>query len=174
MQPNAVDRHEADLTRLCWFGDVEHGHAGGPVSRARRFLVAVRAGLRFVVVPLVRHFGLREHIPAVNEKQEVVVHLQMEAPGVGRILDVVDRLRPGRVANVDDGKTFRTDMTDIGVTVTHHDLLAVGAAGLIGVADQTHVARVARLQQVSVGHVVGPPARNVQLSPCIPRCRARR
>ena len=87
----------------------------------------------------------------MHEQQEIVVHLEMQAPGVRRVLDIVDRLRLGRVAHVDDGKALRADMADIGVAVAHHDLLAVGAARLIGVADQAHVVRVGRLERFRVG-----------------------
>jgi hypothetical protein len=71
----------------------------------------------------------------VDQKQQVVVRLQVQAPGVRRVLDVVHRLRLGRVAHVDDAEAARADMPDIGVAGLHHDLLTVAAAVLIGMAD---------------------------------------
>ena len=94
VQPGALDRHEADLTGLGRLGDVEDRHAGRPVARLRRRVVVVAPGLGLVVVALVRHLRLREHVPAVHQKQQVVVHLQVQAPGVRRVLDVIHRLRP--------------------------------------------------------------------------------
>ena len=45
-------------------------------------------------------------------------------------------------------------MADIGVAVPHHDLLAVGAAGLIGMPDQAHVPGVARFELFGGGHAI--------------------
>ena len=47
-------------------------------------------------------------------------------------------------------------MANIGVAVAHHDLLAVGAARLVAMADELHVACVARLDEMLVGHEVDP------------------
>ncbi len=153
MQARALHRHETDLPRLRRLRNVEDRHARRPVARLRTLVRVVPAGLRLVVVALVRHLGLREHVPAVHEEKQVVMHLEMQAPGVRRVLDVVDGLRPGRIAHVDDGKAARADMADIGVALAHHDLLAIAAAVLIGVADDAHVlGRIARLWSAGSGH----------------------
>ena len=167
MKPRALDRHEADLARRRGLGNVEHRHSRRPVARCAGHMRAMRAGLRLVVVALVRHLGLREHVAAMDEQQEIVMDLQMQAPCVGRVLDIGDGLRVARIAHVDHRKALRADMADIGVAVPHHDLLAVGAAGLIGMPDQAHVPRIARLE------VFGARS-SPRLSPCIRRCRGRR
>ncbi len=92
----------------------------------------------------------------MDQQEEIVMRLKMQAPGVGRILDIVDRLRSPGIANVDDGKPLRADMADIGEAVAHHDLLAIGAARLIGMTDQAHVASIARLENAGLGHRVPP------------------
>ena len=105
-------------------------------------LLRVEIRVWLVVVALVRHLGLREHVVRVDEKQQVIVNLQVQAPRVGRVLDVVHRARPGRIAHVDDAEAARTDMADIGVAAMDDDLLPVRAPGLVAMPDEPHVARV--------------------------------
>ena len=92
MKARALDRHEADLARRRGLGNVEHRHSRRPVARAVGDMRAMRAGLRLIVVALVRHLRLREHVAAMDEQQQIVVDLQMQAPGVGRILHIGDGL----------------------------------------------------------------------------------
>ncbi len=173
VQAGAVDRHEADLPRLSGARNIEYGHSGRPVARLRLHVATVRARLRLVVIPLVGHFGLRKHVVAVHEQQQIVVNLEVKAPGVRRILDVVDRLRTSGIAHVDDREALRADMADIGIAVSHHDLLAVGAARLIGVTDQAHVVGVGRLQELRA-RSSSRSSEFRELSPCIRRCKGRR
>ena len=112
----------------------------------------MRAGLGLIVVALVGHLGLREHVAAMDEQQQIVVDLQVQAPRIGRVLDIGDGLGLGGIAHVDHRKALRADVADIGVAVPHHDLLAVGAAGLIGMPDQAHVPGVARFELFGRGH----------------------
>jgi hypothetical protein len=93
----------------------------------------------------------------VHQEQQVIVHLQVQAPGVRRVLDVIHGLRLGRIAHVDDAEAARADMADIGVAALHHDLLTVAAAVLIGMADQAHVAGMARRWNVGRGHLETSP-----------------
>ena len=60
-------------------------------------------------------------------------------------LDVVHRLRVLGVAHVDNAESVREQMPDVGEAAVHHDLYAVGAPALVGVADEPHGTSVVRV-----------------------------
>ena len=74
--------------------------------------------------------------------------LEMDVPGAGRRSHIVDRLGGARVAHVDDAEALGEHMAHIGEAALDHDLHAVGAPTLIGVAEQAHVAGVVGFGEV--------------------------
>ena len=131
VQAGALDRHEADLPRVAGLRDVVDRHAGRPVAAALVGLGVV-VDRALVVVLLVGHLGLGEHVLVVDDEEQVVVRLQMQRPGVGRRGDVFHRFGLLRVAHVDDREALGEDVADIGEAVDDHDLHAVAAAVLVG------------------------------------------
>ena len=124
VQTDALDRHEADLTRRFGSGDIPDGHAGRPsasLGRARREV----GGLAFVVARVVGERRQSLHVPGIDDHQEVVVRLQMDVPGMPRRLDMKYRCGEPRVAHVDDAEPLRVHVADIGVAPMHHHLVAV-------------------------------------------------
>ena len=148
MHADAVDRHEADLARIGPVGDVEDADAGA-VSARLLGLFRHRAG---VVDGFVRQVRVGVEVHAIDDEQQVLVRLQMNAPGAGRALHIVDGLGIARVADVEDRKTVRELVADVGVAVLNHDLDAVASATLIGISDQSHVLGVVGLRQVVGAH----------------------
>ena len=60
--------------------------------------------------------------------------LQMDRAGVGRAGHEGDGSRVLWIAHVDDGDAVRIAVPDIGIATMHHDLDAVAAPALVGVA----------------------------------------
>ena len=85
--------------------------------------------------------------------------LEMDVPGVRRRGHVFDRAADcaGR-ARRSTLKPFENMWPMIGVALVDHELHAVRATALIGVADELHVLRVVGLGQVKGSHRVLPPA----------------
>jgi hypothetical protein len=88
-----------------------------------------------IVSALVGKFRSRKHILGINDEQEIVVRLQVDVPGARRGGNVIYRLQVPRIAHVDDAKALREHVPDIGVALSDHDLHAVRAAALIGIAE---------------------------------------
>jgi hypothetical protein len=82
----------------------------------------------------------RPHARPVNGEQQIVMGLEMDRAGVGRARHEGNGSRVLRVAHIDDADAIRIAMADIGVAAMHHDLDAVAAATLVGVADELDVA----------------------------------
>ena len=88
--------------------------------------------------------GIALHHPdvrGIDRQQQVAVGLQMEGARIGRRRDEIDRARPARVAHVGDRKAVAEHVADKGMAPVHHDLHAVAAAALVGVADELDIAR---------------------------------
>jgi len=152
MNPPAVDRHEADTLRFGRLRNVVDDDTRRPVARGGAACVSGTdrvAELAFVVGSLVGKFGGGKHVLGVDDQKQIVMGLQMDIPGIRRRGDVVHRARIFGVAHVNDRKPLREHVADIGVAAMHHDLHAVGAAALIAVTDQPHVARVIRPRQLA-------------------------
>jgi hypothetical protein len=128
---------------------------GGPVA-GRRGRLLRRADLlaerALVVFALVLEFGGGEHVLGVDDEQQVAEGLEVDVPGVGRGRDIGDGLRVPRIADVDDAEALREHVSDKGIALVDHELDAIGAAALVGVADQLHVPCVVGLGQVLARH----------------------
>jgi len=105
VQSAAFDRHETDLFRRLGFCHVVDREPGRPIALHRRG-VRMKIGLALIIVLFVRELRLREHILGIDDQQEILVVLQMQAPGVRWRRDIIDRLWIGRIAHVDDAETF--------------------------------------------------------------------
>jgi len=97
-----------------------------------------------VVGRLVGEGRRREQVHGVDHQQQPLGELQMQVPGARSGRQVGDRQGVARVADVEDGHTVAEHVTDVGVAVLHHDLDAVTAAALVGVAEQADVVRKVR------------------------------
>ncbi|SAY10139.1 Uncharacterised protein [Klebsiella quasipneumoniae] len=143
--PDAVNadtaqRQKANFTRLIRRGDIKHAQPGAPafvLHIADR--VTHRAG---VVHLLIGKTGVGKQIPGVDHQQQIVMRLEVHVPGARRRGNIVDRAGPGRIANIDHGKTLRHHMADIGESAVHHQLDAVRTTALVAMADQPHIAAV--------------------------------
>src|SRR6516162_5676482 len=71
--------------------------------------------------------------------------LEMDGAGVGRAGQERDRPRVLQIAHVEDGDAVRIAVADIGIAAMHHDLDAVAAPALVGVADELYIARRYRI-----------------------------
>src|SRR6516225_10331953 len=71
--------------------------------------------------------------------------LEMDGAGVGRAGQERDRPRVLQIAHIEDGDAVRIAVADIGIAAMHHDLDAVAASALVGVADELDVARRYRI-----------------------------
>ena len=160
VQARSFDRHEADPLWLVGLGDIVDGEPRRPVA-FRRLGLRMLVDRALVVGLLVGEVGLREHVLVVDDEQQVLVRLQMQAPGVMRGGDVLHRFRVLRIAHVDHRKALREDVPDIGVAAMHHDLHAVRAAALVAIADQAHVLGIVGLREIAVGHGDLPPIAEV-------------
>jgi hypothetical protein len=80
-------------------------------------------------------------IRRIDRQQQVVVGLQMKRTRIGRRRDEVDGLRLPGVADIGDGEAVAEHMADKGMALVHHDLHAVAATSLIGMADEFDVVR---------------------------------
>src|SRR5271169_3405219 len=90
----------------------------------------------------------RPHARPVDGEQQVVMGLEMDGAGVGRAGQERDGLRVLQIAHVEDGDAVRIAVADIGVAAMHHDLDAVAASALVGVADELDVARRYRIHSL--------------------------
>src|SRR5712671_823225 len=66
--------------------------------------------------------------------------LEMDGAGVGRAGQEGDGPRVLRIPHVENADTVRIAVADIGIAAVHHDLDAVAAPALVGVADELDVA----------------------------------
>ena len=140
MNADAAQRQKADFARPVGRGDIKHPQPGAPA-----FVLHVADGLPHlagVVDFLVGKAGIGKQIPGVNHQQQVVMRLQVHVPGAGRRGHVARRFRVFRVAHVDNRKSLRHHMADIGETAMDHQLHAVRATALIAMANQPHIAAV--------------------------------
>src|SRR6516165_8128062 len=69
----------------------------------------------------------------------------MDGAGVGWTGQERDGLRVLQIAHVEDGDAVRIAVTDIGIAAMHHDLDAVAASALVGVANELDVAGCYRI-----------------------------
>jgi hypothetical protein len=97
--------------------------------------------LALVVRLLVLKLGSGEHVLGVDDEEQVVVRLQVDVPGVLRGRNVLHRFWPRGVLHVDDAEPLREHVADVRETTVNHELDAVGTAALIGMSDESHVAR---------------------------------
>ena len=137
---DAVKRQETDFPRLRGSGNIKDAQPGAPalvLHIADR--VTHRAG---VVHLLISKTGVSKQIPGVDHQQQIVMRLEMHVPGARRRGNIVDGGGPGRIANIDHGKTLRHHMADIGESAVHHQLHAVRTTALIAMANQPHIAAV--------------------------------
>jgi hypothetical protein len=65
--------------------------------------------------------------------------LEMDGAGVGRAGHEGNGPSVLRVAHVDDADAVRIAVADIGVAAMHHDLDAIAAPALVGVADELDI-----------------------------------
>ena len=151
VQAGSFHRHEADPLGIVGLGDIVDGEPRRPVA-FRRLGLRMLVDRALVIGLLVGEVGLREHVLVVDDQQQVLVRLQMQAPGVMRGGDVLHRFRVLRIAHVDHRKALREDVPDIGIAAMHHDLHAVRAAALVAISDQAHVLGIVGLREIAVGH----------------------
>jgi len=138
MWPHPLGCHEGDLARRLGMRDVEDADAG-------RILPALQEiGWRSRVVSL-RIDLHRPHARPVDGEQQVVMGLEMDGAGVGWTGQERDGLRVLQIAHVEDGDAVRIAVTDIGIAAMHHDLDAVAASALVGVANELDVAGCYRI-----------------------------
>jgi hypothetical protein len=71
--------------------------------------------------------------------------LEMDGAGVGRAGQKGDGPRVLWIAHVQDPDDVRIAVADIGIAAVHHDLDAVAAPALVGVADKLDVAGCYRI-----------------------------
>src|SRR5262245_27078716 len=138
MGPDALHRHEADLARLLGSGDVEDPETGAERARAPLQLVG-RRGAEVVLLVLELLHG--PDARAVDGDEEILVGLQVNGPRVGGTGYEVDGPGMARVAHVQDGDAVAERVADVGVAAMDHDLDAVAAPALVGMADEPDVAR---------------------------------
>ena len=79
------------------------------------------------------------HARTVDRQQEVVVSLEVDGAGVGRAGDELDRPRVDGIADVEDRDAVAEGVSDVSVAAVDHDLDAVAAATLVGMADEPDV-----------------------------------
>ena len=134
MQPHPLGRHKSDLARRLGTRDVEDADAG----RVLPALEQIGRRSRVVGLGIDLH---RPHARPVDGEQQIVMGLEMDGAGVGWAGQERDRLRVLQIAHVEDGDAVRIAVANIGIAAMHHDLDAVAASALVGVADELDVAR---------------------------------
>jgi hypothetical protein len=154
VQTQSVDRHKADLARLGRLRDVVDAQSGGEGFLApgegfgnRSFEIFVRVRIAL------QHPDAR----GIDRQQQIAVGLQMEGARIWRRGDEIDRARPARVADIGDRKAVAEHMADIGMPLMDHDLHAIAAAVLVGMAHKFDVARRNREHAVFPlcdGHII--------------------
>ena len=133
MRPHPLGRHKGELARRLGLRDVVNTNPG------RVLLTLQKIGRRPRVMGL-RIDLHRPHARPVNGEQQIVMGLEVDRAGVGRARHEGNGSRVLRVAHIDDADAIRIAMADIGVAAMHHDLDAVAAPTLVGVADELDVA----------------------------------
>ena len=151
MQSKALDRHEADLAR---FGRPRY--VVDPEARRERHAVPVeRFGERAGEEILVACDLLRgPNIGGVDDEEQIVMHLEMERPGVRRRRHERNRDRLFGITDVDDREAAAEDMADKSMAAMDHDLHAIAPAALIAMTEEPDVTLRRCLHQVTL-----PPAR---------------
>ena len=71
--------------------------------------------------------------------------LQMDGASIGWAGQERDGLGVFQIAHVDDGDAVGVAVADIGIAAMHHDLDAVAASALVGVANELDVAGCYRI-----------------------------
>ena len=140
VQPAALHRHEPDLARGSGIFYVVDRHARRPVLHPCGML----DDLAFVIGLFVGNVGLGKHVLVVDHQQRIVLGLQMQAPGVRRRGDLVNRTGLYGVAHVDDAEPVGKDVPDIGMVPVHHQPHGVGTTALVTMSDQPHVVLIRR------------------------------
>ncbi|MNK97557.1 hypothetical protein D3C87_1178980 [compost metagenome] len=153
MEADAFDIQLADFFRPVGRGDVEHGHACGPDPLPFFRSDRLADGFRIIGLFIGERFDIGEEVERVDDQQQVVMCLEMNIPGVGRGLHVVDDDRVLRIPHVDDRKPSRPRMRHIGITAMDHQLQPVTPPADIAVADEFHVAGEIGCGKVGGGHV---------------------
>src|SRR5712671_8246106 len=87
----------------------------------------------------------RPHARPVDGKQQVVMGLEMDGAGVGWAGQEGDGPRVLWIAHIQDADAVRIAVADIGIAAVHHDLDAVAAPSLVGVANELDVAGCYRI-----------------------------
>src|SRR5580704_15212859 len=138
VRPQAAEREESNFTRLSRLGEIVNAKPAGE-------LLVLESITRFSSKI---GFLADLHGPdawRVDGEQEIAMGLQVTRAGVRRTCDKLDRIRPSRIAHVDHRNTVGKAVADIGKALVDHDLHAIAAAALVGVAKKFDIARGDRI-----------------------------
>ncbi|MGC2123965.1 MAG: hypothetical protein WA652_14035, partial [Xanthobacteraceae bacterium] len=80
------------------------------------------------------------YIRGVDNQQQIVVHLEVQRPGIRWRRYERDRLWLFWIAHIDDGEAAAEDVTDIGRAAVDHDLDAIALATLIAMSEESDIA----------------------------------
>jgi len=132
VRPEAAERQEGDFARRFRPRQIVDAKPAG------EFLARQGAGRSSREIGLLAHLH-SPHARPVDRQHEAVVGLQMMGARIRRAGQEIDRFWLLRIAHVDNGNAVGKTVADIGKAALDHDLHAIAAAALVGMAEKLDV-----------------------------------